>query len=171
MQHSYVTTIREALRDAANGRLASGCVYLKSSAPPNLDDQCLVKVADDPVDESPLRVAYPFEGLGTQDIEDTAHGASGFQDPPSDELLLQAFIYYWRFDAWLPFPNAPEPPPWEETKRNMDREFVDFLGPERSDVKCKRDECGRGAIRDSVLCKAHHFEMVKNERYPFTRDA
>lgn len=54
-----------------------------------------------------------------------------------------------------------------EWQRSIDREFYDVLGAERSDVRCHEPGCKRGAISLSVLCRPHHFEMVKKRPCPF----
>jgi hypothetical protein len=105
--------------------------------------------------------------LDTATIKDTAKGARLFKDPPPDELLLEAFVYYWRFDAWLPAPDALDAPPLEEAKKKLDREFFESLGEERSGVACRIEGCSRGAIHQSVLCRIHHYEMIKKESCPF----
>jgi len=56
----------------------------------------------------------------------------------------------------------------ERWQRDEDRAFHDALGAERSDVPCRRERCGRGAIAHSVLCRAHHFESVRGRPYPFS---
>lgn len=163
-------TMRSALRAAAAGDLEEGWLFLPSSGRPELETACLMVNAD-PDDDSAALAAdqgFPQEGLDTPTIEDTAKAARLFADPPSDELLLESFIYYWRFDAWLPAPGAPDPLPWEESKRKLDREFFDALGIERSDVPCRATGCSRGAVHQSVLCRIHHFEMIKKESCPFT---
>jgi hypothetical protein len=110
---------------------------------------------------------FPREGLDTADIEGTAERARQFRNPPTDKLLLESFVYYWRFDAWLPCPGAPDPPSSEEIKKREDREFFDVLGEERCDVSCRSKGCTRGAIRHGVFCRVHHYEMIKKEPCPF----
>lgn len=162
--------MRFALRAAAVRKLEDGWLYLPGPDKPELDTTCLL-VATADSDEDSQTIAsergFPQEGLDTPTIEDTSDAARQFQDPPSDELLLESFIYYWRFDAWLPSPDAPEPEPWEETKLKLDREFFDALGTERPDVSCSEKGCARGAIHHSVLCRVHHFESIKKEPCPF----
>jgi hypothetical protein len=63
--------------------------------------------------------------------------------------------------------RAADPPAQEDRPRRLDREFYNALGPEDVSRPCKRDECGRGAIPNSVLCKRHHFEMIRRRDYPF----
>lgn len=161
--------MRCALRAAAAGSLDDGWLYFPQSDSPGLDTVCLLVTSDEEDTQSIANgLGFPFEGLDTPTIEDTANAARQFHEQPSDELLLESFLYYWRFDAWLPEPGAPEPPPWEETKLKLDREFFESLGLERSDVSCKSDGCTKGAIQHSVFCLKHHFEMVKKEQCPFT---
>jgi len=159
--------MRAALRAASEGSLESGWLYLASSEDPTLDSFCLIHGDAEEQEPDPN---FPQGGLDTQTLEDCAHCARQFEAKPTDDLLLESFTYYWRFDAWLPHPGAPDPPPWEETKARLDREFFDSLGPERSSVHCKEEGCTRGAVEGSVLCRAHHFEMVKHERCPFAND-
>jgi hypothetical protein len=163
-------TMRSALRAAAAGKLEQGCwLFFAGSELPTLDTPCLLLDAD--TDEDPGAIAaesgFPQEGLDTATIEGTAEGARQIEDPPTDELLLESFVYYWRFDAWLPHPGAPDPPPWEETKMRLDREFFEELGEERPGVPCKSAGCPRGAIALSVFCRVHHYEMIKKEPCPF----
>ncbi|WP_426169040.1 DUF7716 domain-containing protein [Pseudoduganella sp. R-34] len=162
-------TMRFALRAAAAAKLEDGWLYLPCDKNPSLDSACLLVVSDS--DDDPQAIAsehgFPSEGLDTPTIEDTVNAARQFQDSPSDELMLESFIYYWRFDAWLPEPGAPEPPPWEEAKLKWDREFFDSLGAERPTEPCHAEGCPRGAIHHSVLCWIHHFEMIRKEPCPF----
>jgi len=105
--------------------------------------------------------------LDSGTIEDIYSGAGRLQNPPSDDLLLQAFMYYFRFDAFLPQIDAPDLPPAHIAIRNIDRTFYESLGPENLSKKCKRDGCNRGTISLSVLCRVHHFESVKGKPCPF----
>ncbi|QJR13532.1 DUF7716 domain-containing protein [Usitatibacter palustris] len=162
-----ITTVRVALREAAERRLEEGWLYLPCSEIPALDSPCVIVSGSDESEEVAAKAGFPQEGLYTRDIEDTAKGAVQFEDPPSDDLLLEAFLYYWRFDAWLPHPGASDPPTTDEWKRNLDREFFDLLGAERADVPCHKQGCPRGAVAHSSLCRIHHFEMVKKEPCPF----
>lgn len=162
-------TMRFALRAAAAGRLEDGWLYLPGDETPGLDTECLLIVADgdDDMQSYAIDRGFPLEGLDTPTIEDTANAARLFEDSPSDELLLESFVYYWRFDAWLPMPGAPEPPPWEEEKLKRDREFFDSLGVERPTEPCRAEGCKLRAIHHSVLCRVHHFEMIRKEPCPF----
>lgn len=61
--------------------------------------------------------------------------------------------------------DVPSP---EETQRTDDLNYYNSLGRERSDVKCRRENCERGAVKFSVLCRNHHFENVRRRPCPFS---
>src|SRR5258708_6226737 len=84
-----------------------------------------------------------------------------------DTVRLESFLYYVRFDTFLPEIGAPDPPPWEETRRRLDLEFYDNLGPENPSRPCRHEGCDRGSIRNGVLCKPHHFELIEHRECPF----
>ena len=107
------------------------------------------------------------EALDTRTITDCVQWADKLAGRPDDAVRFESFIYYVRFDAFLPKIGAPDPPPREETQRRLDLEFYEKLGPEDLDRPCKRDGCSRGVVRFSVLCKRHHFEMIKHRECPF----
>lgn len=110
---------------------------------------------------------YPVEGLDSDSIAEIVIGARQLVDAPSDELLLEAFVYYLRFDAFLPYAGAPDPPPVEEIQLAADREFYASLGDERPAVRCRAPRCQRGAVELSVFCRVHHFEMIRKKACPF----
>ena len=169
MTASQRTTMRLALRAAAAGKLEQGWLYLASSERPTLDTPCLLVDAgpDDDPEAIAVECGFPEECLDAATIEETTKCARRFRNRPTDELLLESFVYYWRFDAWLPSPGAPDPTPWEETKRRLDREFFEALGEERHDTPCHSKGCARGAISQSIFCRVHHFEMIKKKPCPF----
>jgi hypothetical protein len=162
-------TMRSALRSAASGKLEDGWLYLPNEDDPDLETPCLLIDLDS--DEDPLikasELGFTQEGLDTETIVGTCHAASQFKKNPSDELLLESFIYYWRFDAWLPKPGAPKPLTGEEAQLRDERNFYVSLGEERADVICKTDDCQRGAVKYSVFCRVHHFEMIRKLPCPF----
>ena len=165
------TTLGSILRRALDGQLSGGWVYLPETTKWQPNTECLfLGDGETDCDDEELKEkteGFPVEGLDSGTIESVARGVLPFDRSPSDDLLLEAFVYYHRFDAFLPAPGAPDPPPWTETKRRLDKEFYDALGDERSDVRCKESGCERGAIRFSTLCRRHHFENVKREPCPF----
>ena len=48
-----------------------------------------------------------------------------------------------------------------------DRAFYDLLGPELAEQTCRRPNCRRGAISQSVFCRSHHFESIRGRPCPF----
>ena len=48
-----------------------------------------------------------------------------------------------------------------------DEKFYESLGPELGPELCKREGCGRKRIALSVLCRCHHFEVVRQKPCPF----
>ena len=63
--------------------------------------------------------------------------------------------------------RAANPPPVEDRRLRLDREFYERLGSEDSSRPCKHDGCSKGAIPNSVMCKRHHFEMIHRRDCPF----
>lgn len=173
---AIVLSLSKALREASAGTLPDGWLYLSSRGAPTPDSRCLLVVEDDwvkgdddsDVPQAAVIAGYPVEGLDTATLESTASWVKQFASPPSDELLVESFNYYWRFDAFLPFPGSPDPPPAEEARLNEQRAFYECLGEERSTVSCRHQDCGRGAIELSVFCRVHHFENVRRIPCPFS---
>ena len=174
MPTSKVLPLRDLLRAALRKELPEGWFYLPESAKLDLDTPVmLITDGEDLEDDEngiPLMASgrgFTREGLDTPMLVDIAQGATTFASRPSDELLLEAFVYYHEFDAFLPRPGAPDPPSRAEIEHSLDVKFYDSLGPERADVPCKEPGCTRGAITYSVLCRPHHFENVKRKASPF----
>ena len=42
-----------------------------------------------------------------------------------------------------------------------DESFLASLGPERTEVPCRREGCIAGAIGHSVMCRRHHVDMLR----------
>lgn len=175
MATSEVVVLRDLLRAALREDLPEGWVYLPASAKLDLTTPVLLLTdADDLEDDEgdiPRAASdrgFPREGLDTPTLVSIARGTTQFASPPSDHLLLEAFLYYHKLDAFLPRPGAPHPPPAAEILQNLDRKFYDSLGPERADVPCREPGCSRGAVAYSVLCRPHHFENIKRKVSPFT---
>jgi len=63
--------------------------------------------------------------------------------------------------------RAADPPCPEDPKQKADRAFYNKLGQEDSTRRCQKTGCNRGAIRFGVLCKRHHFEMIRGRECPF----
>ena len=171
MTQYRTTTLRQVLHEASDLRLEYAWVYFKDCAEIELESECLVLPDVEEVSDCAAALGFPLEGLDTPSIEDCAAWVQQHENPPSDELLLYSFRYYWRFDAFAPYAWAPDPPPAEEVRHSLALEFYRLLGPERADVPCKHEGCKNGAIQHSVLCRAHHYEIVRNEPCPFRGDA
>jgi hypothetical protein len=169
-----IATLGATLEDAREGRLAQGWLYFPKADELRLDTPCML-VTDPDLPRDDRRVplvakehGFEVEGLDHQTIDDVVAWARAFQDPPAASLMLEGFVYYWKYDAFPEAPGAGPPPPWEETRRRLDREFYDALGTERLSTSCRQEGCARGSIELSVMCRAHHFEMVKKRPCPFT---
>src|SRR6185503_2840238 len=63
--------------------------------------------------------------------------------------------------------RAADPPLVEDPRLRRDRQFYEQLGPEDLSRPCKKEGCRRGAIRNSIFCKRHHFEMIERRECPF----
>jgi hypothetical protein len=164
------STLREVLRQAAARSLEESWVHLRSESP-SLESECVVISDSEETNSAAIAAGFHVSGLGTEELQDVADCAAHFEREPSDSLLLESFLYYWRFDAWLPNPGAPDPLPAAESKAIRDREFFDLLKPRVSFIRCRSHGCDRGAVEHSVLCSVHHYEMIRNEPCPFNSDA
>lgn len=161
------------LEAAAAGNLAVGWVYLPEEEV-TIASQCVLitdEAYDGEDDNEPgrtgARLGFPREGLDTGTIEDVCDGVKQLCREPSDDLYVRAFIYYWKFDAFLPSADAPDPPPIEVVREKLDHEFYASLGPERAGSRCRREGCDRGAVNMSAFCGRHHFEMIYKRPYLF----
>ena len=75
--------------------------------------------------------------------------------------------------TWQPG-RGVRPPTAEEIKESEDamlasyRDWYDKLGAEDSGERCATSGCERGALKRSVMCRRHHFEMIQKVSCPFT---
>jgi len=167
-------TLREVLLRAIKG-LEEGWLYLPEEKKWTLETTCKIidadELPDDEVDENEEPLIAKEKGLiSTLDsgtIESIVSFAGNIDAEMSDALLLESFTYYYDYDAFLPEPGFKPLPPGEHQLK-MDRDFYDALGEERKELKCKNEDCNRGAINGSVFCKIHHFEMLNKKPCPFT---
>jgi hypothetical protein len=92
------------------------------------------------------------------------------------QLLAQGALETIEQEAWQP---GHSPPVNKETLDKYQqeiaeyslaqaKEFYDSLGEERPAVPCREPGCKRGAITLSVLCRVHHFEMIRRRPCPFS---
>lgn len=158
-------TLARFLQLAREDDLADGLLYLPPGNP-TLTTECLFLVYS--ADHDPMRSAaqaevrgFPQAALNTREIQETQESAKHLTPAPTDTQYLRAFEYYWRFDAWLPELDAADPLTGEDARRRDDRAFIESLGAERPDTRCRRGDCDRGAVSHSVLCARHHFESIR----------
>lgn len=157
------------IRAAGRGELPRGWLCLPDGeATSQTSCVLVVDTQDDDLEEVAVQLGYPRLSLDTDTIEDICHGAQRFVENPSDDQLLRCFTYYCDFDAFIPSLDAPDPPPAEEAMKMDDRRFYESLGAERDSVACRNPDCSRGAITNSIFCRPHHFENVKQRPCPFT---
>ncbi|HEY3301402.1 MAG TPA: hypothetical protein VGJ90_11565 [Methylophilaceae bacterium] len=162
------------LQRAINTNLEKGWLYLPRNQEWNMDTSGFLLDIDELEDndsnkEAALLIAKQnlVESLDNQTIEDVSRGAKGIENPPSDSLLLEAFLYYYKYDAFLP-KRGYMPTPSENFISKIDREFFDLLGNESLNKPCQKEGCFRGRVTSSMFCRVHHFEMVKGKPCPFT---
>lgn len=166
--HDVIRRVRNRQTDQSDWLYISGSTVelsLKTDADlgcPEFDED-----ADEDIDPD----GYAERGLRSTIDADTVMAciewADGLAGKEDDTAALDIIRYYIRFDAWPKELNAPDPPPWEETRSRLDREFVDKLGLEDDSKPCRRDGCEHGTVRLSAFCRRHHFENVENRPYPF----
>lgn len=91
------------------------------------------------------------------------------------QMLAKSALAELERQPWQPGAYPPTPADEiarrtrEHTKKQRieDRRFFDSLGAERSDVHCRHEHCARGAIAQSIFCRAHHFEHIRRRACPF----
>ncbi len=163
-------TLISILRRALNSCLEEGWLYLPKAREwrPNTKGAILDVdgMTDAEVDDEDYPMFAKERGLvatiDSQTIEDVVWSARQLESPPSEDLLIEAFTYYVKFDAFLP-ERGFEPPSEEEITARLDREFYDSLGDESDSEKCRHPECERGRIPLSIRCKVHHFESIQKK--------
>lgn len=158
----------------ANTSLEEGWLYLPENKDWHLNTPCQIididKLDDHQLDENDEPLFAQEQGLvstlESYTVESIVTYANSLDEQLTDTLLLESFLFYYDHDAFLPY-SGFKPLPNEEYQQKVDRDFFDALGVERADTQCKKTECSRGAISDSVFCKIHHYEMLKNKPCPF----
>jgi hypothetical protein len=89
----------------------------------------------------------------------------GVGDPAKLEEILRIFIDWAKSqnEDWL---MPPEPMSDEERRKYEDEQFFASLCDEVVSEKCRYEGCAHNRIRHSVMCREHHFEMVKGRAVP-----
>jgi hypothetical protein len=167
------TTLRIAFASALKGEMPSCWMYLKDEELINLESECLLLEDDEipednAIPETAETLGFPVEGPDSQSIESCIRWARGLQQNPDEDLLLRSFVYYWKFDAFLPSVDAADPPVGPEAALVIDRSIYDGFGPEREGTTCKSVGCARGLVAFSSLCRPHHFESITGHPCPFS---
>lgn len=94
----------------------------------------------------------------------TANQFEGVGDPGKLELLINTFLNWAKSqnDDWL---KPPPPLTEEELRAQEDRRFYECLNEDVPSEPCRQAGCSKNRIRNSVMCREHHFEMVR--KYPY----
>lgn len=89
----------------------------------------------------------------------------GFGDPSRLEEMLQIFVDWAKAqnENWL---KPPAPMANEARQKLEDEQFFTSLGDEVESERCQHEDCSRNRIRNSIMCRQHHFEMVTNRPAP-----
>ena len=155
-----MNTLIKVLRRASNKKRKEGLLYLPedeswtAKSPAMILDPDNMKEDKKDENDQPLIAGKKnlTETLCVRTIRDIVKVAKrDIEDPPSDELLVQAFIYYYCYDAFLP-KESYNP---ETRQYDQDLVFYNALGDESESVPCKRAGCNRGKIEGSLLCRVH----------------
>jgi hypothetical protein len=163
-------TLAAVLRSSIARSLPEGWLYLPKREL-QASTECIF-IGDEEYDSDDLEAAaaalgFPNEGLDKHDLEAVCSSAIALDANASDALLVRAFVYYLRFDAFLPSIGASDPPPRDQVLLGLDREFYESLGQEAEGTFCRREGCERGSVYLSAFCRKHHFENVRKRPCPF----
>ncbi|HEY3329684.1 MAG TPA: Imm53 family immunity protein [Capsulimonadaceae bacterium] len=90
-----------------------------------------------------------------------AHKFEALGDSFRLEVILCTFLEWAKTETdWLAIPAT-------ETEKADDRQFWHTLGDECGTLRCTAEECQHQRIAESMYCKRHHFEAVKNRDCPY----
>ncbi|MDQ4120753.1 MAG: immunity 53 family protein [Acidobacteriota bacterium] len=86
----------------------------------------------------------------------------GFGDEYKLEEILKVFLDWAKSQSedWL------KPLSEEELQSLEDERFLKLLGEEIGTQLCKSEGCTHKRIKNSVLCRKHHFESVEKRPFP-----
>jgi Immunity protein 53 len=89
----------------------------------------------------------------------------GMGDPSRVEEILRIFVDWAKSqnEDWL---TPPRPMTEDEYQKHEDEQFYLSLGDEVENENCRHEDCTRNRIRQSVMCREHHFEMIKKRAPP-----
>jgi len=151
-------TLESIIEQAKKDQLPSGFLYLPENYVWELNSLCVIDHIDDPSNLRKLGLTSTFASWF---IPELIEKATRIQTPLENETILKAIVYYFEYEVFLPDMEAT--PPIEENE-DEDLIFYDSLGKERPEVNCKNLFCKRGAIKSSVFCRSHHFEMILKKK-------
>ena len=119
----------------------------------NLEDREFQNVEDKPSEESWMECFV--EGAKFR----------GFGDPGRLEQILGIFIAWAKSqnEDWL---KLPEPLSDKKRQQLEDEQFFNLLDEEIGPELCRHEGCRHKRIQYSVMCRRHHFEMVKGRSVP-----
>lgn len=87
----------------------------------------------------------------------------GAGDPTRLEEMLSIFLEWAKSEPdWL----AVEVESATESEERRDRKFWLALKEEPGTEKCRKSDCDRPKLHNSVFCRQHHFEMIKKKPPP-----
>lgn len=89
----------------------------------------------------------------------------GAGDETKLEEILKIFLDWAKSqnESWL---KPPEQLSDEEQEFLEDKNFLNLLGEEIGTELCKAEACTHQRIKSSVMCRRHHFEMIKKRPFP-----
>ncbi len=94
-----------------------------------------------------------------------AYTFTGFCDPTSLDEVLTRFLNWAKSEPdWL---AAPEISLEEQAADSGDLAFWMSLGNEVGPERCREQGCHHLHVVHSVLCRRHHFEMIRKKVCPF----
>lgn len=90
----------------------------------------------------------------------------GMGDPQKLQWIINAFLTWAKSqnEDWL---KPPLPMTEQELREQEDHTFYELLNEDHPTKKCQRADCEKHRIRNSVMCRDHHFEMIR--KYPYQR--
>lgn len=141
-------TLREVFHSPPNGEDGDWLFLPGNDSEWSLETQAFFLNLDDETGEPNMEPQQSSLGLketldlGT--IESVVSWADRLVSKVDDEVRLESFLYYYRFDAFLPKVGEPDPPPADVVMRNLDLQFYDGLGAERVEKLCNEPGCQRG---------------------------
>jgi hypothetical protein len=96
-------------------------------------------------------------------VEDSKYRGMG--DSSRLEEILRIFVDWAKSqnEDWL---KPPEPMSDEGRQKYEDEQFFASLGDEVESEPCQHEGCIQNRIRNSMICRQHHFEMVKKRPAP-----